>query len=221
MRGILPIQKETVQYKFLIIDDHPLVREGLSLVISSIPGGATIFTAGSAAEALEKAELHSPFDAVLLVCSLPDANGENLIGALRRRTEGVVVVVSGDEAGDLPARMLKRGAAGFVKKSQASTQILQALLTAMRQGNAPAPGCGAADASAALEEIPAQLPALTARQLDVLLMLDQGKTNRDIALVLGLSEKTVKNHVTALFASLGVVNRLQAVSRARTMRLLN
>ena len=63
-------------------------------------------------------------------------------------------------------------------------------------------------------------PVLTARQLDILLMLDQGLTNKSIALQLGLAEKTVKNHVTGLFHALGAINRLQAIRQARNTGLL-
>jgi DNA-binding NarL/FixJ family response regulator len=68
---------------------------------------------------------------------------------------------------------------------------------------------------------PVAAPVLTARQLDILLMLDQGYANKAIALQLGLAEKTVKNHITGLFNVLGVVNRLQAIRQARNAGLLN
>jgi DNA-binding NarL/FixJ family response regulator len=115
-------------------------------------------------------------------------------------------------------RSLQMGAAAFLPKSKASSEILTTLKRAM-----------AGDKLSSSELCQTQFspdgkrnaPSLTARQLDILLMLDHGKTNKDIALILGLAEKTVKNHITTLFAELGCVNRLQAVRQARNLSLLN
>ncbi|MBC7704978.1 MAG: response regulator transcription factor [Rhodoferax sp.] len=204
-------------YKILIVDDHPLMREGLAAVINALPGGAEVFVAGNAVEALEQAEFHTPLDLVLLDFGLPDAEGCNLIQALRTRSCGApVIVVSAEEDPLIAQRALALGAHSFIPKSQSATTILQAAKLALTQGNtsarhAPMP-----------EPInpAAPTPVLTARQLDILLMLDQGMTNLDIGLRLGLAEKTVKNHITGLFAALGSVNRLQSIRRARDLGLL-
>lgn len=202
-------------YRILIVDDHALVRDGLALLVSTLPGGASVFTASTAAQALEQAELHAPLDAVLLDCGLPDADGISLIRALQARCgQAPVIVVSAEEAPQVAARVLQMGASAFVPKSKASANVLTALKLALAQGTtAPVPGT-TADAA------PTQTPVLTARQLDILLMLDQGLTNQTIALQLGLAEKTVKNHITGLFGALGAVNRLQAIRQARNCGLL-
>lgn len=201
-------------YRILIVDDHALVRDGLALLVSTLPGGAQVFTAANAAQALEQAELHAPLDAVLLDCGLPDADGIGLIRALQARCgQAPVVVVSAEEAPQVAERVLQMGASAFVPKSKASANVLTALKLALAQG--------ASDHSAAPAPAPAaDAPVLTARQLDILLMLDQGQTNQAIALQLGLAEKTVKNHITGLFAALGAVNRLQAIRQARNCGLL-
>lgn len=201
-------------YKILIVDDHALVREGLSVLVSTLPGGATAFTAETAAQALELAELHAPLDAVLLDCGLPDANGINLIRALQVRGGNVpVVVVSADETDVLVNQVMQMGASAFIPKSKASSNILNALKVALAHGipNTRTPADTGTQGAA---------PVLTARQLDILLMLDQGLTNNTIALQLGLAEKTVKNHITGLFSALGAVNRLQAIRQARNAGLL-
>ncbi|MFZ6775366.1 response regulator [Undibacterium sp. Ji83W] len=204
-------------YKILIVDDHALVREGLATLVSSLPGGATVFTAGTATEALEQAEYHTPLDAVLLDCGLPDADGASLIHALSLRAgRAPVVVVSADETPATIQRIAQLGATAFVPKSRASSEVINAIKLALA-GGAPTTPCIPCASST---NSPAALNLLTARQLDVLLMLDKGMTNRDIALQLGLSEKTVKNHVTALLNGLGVINRLQAIRRARDLGLL-
>ncbi len=207
-------------YKILIVDDHPLVRDGLSLLVSALPGGATIYVAATAAQALEQAEFHAPLDIVLLDCGLPDADGGSLIRALQFRSGGApVVVVSANETDETSARVLRMGAAAFVAKSKASSSILGVLKEALARGpSGPSPH--APQQSPGFEQAePA--PVFTARQLDILLMLDNGMTNKAISLQLGLAEKTVKNHITALFSALGAVNRLQAVRRARNLGVLN
>lgn len=204
-------------YKILIVDDHSLVREGLALLVSTLPGGASIFTAETAAQALEQAELHAPLDAVLLDCGLPDASGINLIRALQARCgHAPVIVVSADETDSVESRVLQMGASAFVPKSKASANVLNALKLALAHG-LPA-SIGPAVATEA--QPTSSVPVLTARQLDILLMLDQGQTNHAIALQLGLAEKTVKNHITGLFSALGAVNRLQAIRQARNTGLL-
>ena len=213
-------------YKILIIDDHALVREGLALLVSSLSGGVTVYMAATAAEALAQAEYHTPLDAILLDCGLPDADGGNLIRALSARSGGApVVVVSANETAATINRVMQAGAVEFVPKSEASDKVVDALKRALMIGGGarrPASEVGGLDvnAPALSSALPFIAPSLTGRQLDVLLMLDQGQTNRDIALRLGLSEKTVKNHVTALFNALGAVNRLQAIRKARDASLL-
>jgi DNA-binding NarL/FixJ family response regulator len=206
-----------VPYKILIVDDHPLVRDGLAMLVSALPGGAEIFKAATAAQALEQAEFHTPLDVVLLDCGLPDADGGGLIKALQTRGGGApVIVVSANEFDGTPERMISLGAFAFVPKSRASASILNAVKEALAHGNRPGLPTTAVAAPVDLSAA----PQLTARQLDILLMFDQGMTNKDIALQLGLSEKTVKNHITALFQALGVVSRLQAVRQARNFKLL-
>ncbi len=203
-------------YKILIVDDHPLVRDGLAMLVSALPGGAEIFKAATAAQALEQAEFHTPLDVVLLDCGLPDADGGGLIKALQTRGGGApVIVVSANEFDGTPERVISLGAFAFVPKSNASATVLNAVKEALAHGNSP----GLPTAAMPTGELSAA-PQLTARQLDILLMFDQGLTNKDIALQLGLSEKTVKNHITALFQALGVVSRLQAVRQARNYKLL-
>ena len=208
-------------YKILIVDDHALVREGLALLVSGFPGGAQVFMAGNAVQALEQAEFHTPLDAVLLDCGLPDADGGSLVQALSQRSgKAPVVVVSGTESDEAVARLMQLGAAAFVPKSKASSEVIFALTRVLARGaepQAPPPAC---HGQALVCQVTLARETLSARQLDVLLMLDQGLTNREIGLQLGLSEKTIKNHTTMLFNALGAGNRLQAVRKARDAGLL-
>ena len=178
--------------------------------------------AGSAAQALEQAELYTPFDAVLLDCGLPDADGANLIQPLSQRTgKAPILMVSGVESAESIARMLQMGAAAFVSKSQAGSDVIVALMQALKRAGEPLSVHEVSSPeSTAVDQTDAPASSLTARQLDVLLMLNQGLTNRDISLQLGLSEKTIKNHVFSLCIALGVTSRMHALRKARNSGLL-
>ena len=210
-----------VSYNILIVDDHPLVREGLALLVGSLPGDVIVHLAGTAADALALAEIHTPLDAVLLDCGLPDADGAALIHALKTRGAATpVVVISANDSQEAIDRIMRAGATAFVSKSKPASAILLALKHAMQHGAGAINTPPSAGVSLANGSSPNPSMNLTARQLDILLMLDQGHTNHVIALQLGLSEKTVKNHVTGLFRALDVDNRLQAVHLARNIRLI-
>ena len=205
-------------YQILIVDDHPLVREGLASLVESLPGGVVTRLAGTASEALAMAEIYAPLDAVLLDCGLPDADGAALVRALRTRGMATpVVVISANDSPATIERVMSAGASAFVSKSRPAAHILATLKHALLNDPQAA---GVSSATTLLEPAPNAQPMLTARQLDILLMLDRGRTNSEIALDLGLSEKTVKNHVTALFRALRVDNRLQAVRQARDIGLI-
>lgn len=210
-----------VSYNILIVDDHPLVREGLALLVDSLPGNVIVHLAGTAAEALALAEIHTPLDAVLLDCGLPDADGAALIHALRIRGAATpVVVISANDSQDTIDRVMRAGATAFVSKSKPASAILVALKHAMQHGVSGPHAAPRSSPSPTFQVQPDPAMNLTARQLDILLMLDHGHTNQVIALQLGLSEQTVKNHVTGLLRALNVDNRLQAVHLARSIGLI-
>ena len=183
--------------------------------VGTLPGGATVYTAGSAAQALEQAELHTPLDAILLDYGLPDSDGGSLIRALSTRSGSApIIIVSGIESPDVIANLHVQGAVAFIPKSTTSSDVIRVLKQAIARG--PSTSDDPVTTKAA-----GSVPSLTPRQLDALLMLNQGLTNREISLQLGVAEKTVKNHITTLFNALGAMNRLQAIRKARDMGLLH
>jgi len=211
----------------LVIDDHPLVQQGVASALEGLGLDVRIVSARGSEQGLSAAAANPDLDAVLMDVAAPGANGFAMIGEMRKRfTELPVIVLS---ALDDPAnvkRALDLGAAGFIPKSS-PTDVLIKVLQQVLKGNAAVepnsaavskhlngsshpPGEGAPDAT-----------LLTLRQLQVLSRVCQGKTNKQVASELGLSEKTVKAHVTAIFKILGVVNRTQAVLVARRMGMLN
>ena len=181
--------------------------------------GVTV-EARSLEEALQQVEAHGDFDLVLLDLSMPDTQGFHGLLTLRNRFPKLpVVVVSGMEDHRIIAEAMSYGAAGFVPKSTARPELVQALLTAMdgevylppsyreARGQDASP-CGAAGAMVE------RLKSLTPQQLRVLQMLREGKLNKQIAYELDVGETTVKAHVSAILRKLKVFSRTQAVIEA-------
>jgi DNA-binding NarL/FixJ family response regulator len=213
----------------LVVDDHPLFREGLRQVLQGLADETRIVTEGDAENALTAARTLEDLDLVLLDLSMPGMNGFTAVQRFCREVPGVpVVIISAHEEPADVRRALSLGALGYIPKSTPPNTLLDALRLVMgggvyvpplflqsaqaREPLAPDdPEVSAADAS---EE------SLTGRQADVLVLLSQGKSNKVIARELDLSEKTVKAHVTAVFRALGVVNRTQAAIAARRRGLI-
>jgi two-component system nitrate/nitrite response regulator NarL len=216
--------------KVLVIDDHPLVQEGVSAALESLADDVTVMAARDAEQGLATAAENPDLDLVLLDLALPGMSGFNLIGKLHERLPSLpVVVLSALEEPENVRHAINAGAMGFVPKS-AATRVLIEVLQQVLEGNVTVPLAlqssgppvshalpGAGDSPSASEP---DVALLTLRQLEVLSRVCQGKTNKQIATELGLSEKTVKAHVTAIFKVLGVVNRTQAVLVARRVGMI-
>ncbi len=154
--------------------------------------------AHDAHEGLAAAAGHPDLDLVLLDLELTDTSGLSLVESLHaQRPELPVVVLASQEEPDHLRQAIDAGAAGFIPKSAATRVLIKALQWVGEEQMAGATTAGET--------------RLTQRQVEVLGRICEGKTNKQIALELGLSEKTIKAHVTAIFKALGVVNRTQAV----------
>jgi two-component system, NarL family, nitrate/nitrite response regulator NarL len=217
--------------KVLVIDDHPLVQEGVSAALQSLADDVTVMAARDAEQGLATAADNPDLDLVLLDLALPGMSGFNLIGKLHERLPSLpVVVLSALEEPENVRHAINAGAMGFVPKS-AATRVLIEVLQQVLEGNVTVPlalQSSGPPLSHALPGTTTESPTasepdvapLTLRQLEVLSRVCQGKTNKQIATELGLSEKTVKAHVTAIFKVLGVVNRTQAVLVARRVGMI-
>jgi DNA-binding NarL/FixJ family response regulator len=217
--------------KVLVIDDHPLVQEGVSAALEALADDVNVMAARDAEQGLARAAENPDLDLVLLDLALPGMSGFNLIGKLHERLPSLpVVVLSALEEPENVRHAINAGAMGFVPKS-AATRVLIEVLQQVLEGNVTVPlalqssgppishalpGATGESHSAAEPDV----ALLTLRQLEVLSRVCQGKTNKQIATELGLSEKTVKAHVTAIFKVLGVVNRTQAVLVARRVGMI-
>lgn len=207
--------------KLLIVDDHPIVREGLAAVLRQAGPNAVVLQASSGPQGLDFAAAHADLDAVFIDLAMPGMGGMTAIAEFARLRPDLPLIVlsSSEDAADV-RRALASGALGYVPKS-APPQTLLSALQLVLSGNVYVPPLLLATTSAgAIPSVPAPRLRLTERQTEVLRLIGRGASNKEIARELDLSDKTVKAHVTAIFRALNVVNRTQAVAAAQAAGLL-
>jgi DNA-binding NarL/FixJ family response regulator len=193
--------------RVLVVDDHPLTREGLSLAARAALSGISVVVAGSAKEALEAVQ-RSEWRMILLDLELPDAHGLSAILTLQAHAPRTkIVVVSAIERPNSIEAARALGAAGYLFKSL-PLDALAAQLRAVDVGNLAFPPT---DAAPAISDLKARFDTLSPSQRSVLLALVDGRSNKEIARELDVSEATIKAHLTAVFRKLGVTNRGQAM----------
>jgi len=197
----------------LLIDDHAMFREGLALALRQAAGPSLhLRTAAGGAEALALLK-DTTADIALMDYYLPDIGGTALVRQLRRAGAGLrVMVLSASEDHEDAEAALAAGAHGFLHKSADVGQLLDAMQRVLA-GQVVRPPENLPASLAVLSEQPPG--RLTPRQTEVLCLLCEGLRNSEIAERLATTEKTVKAHISAIFAALGVVNRTQAVLAAR------
>lgn len=211
---------EVMMERVLIIDDHPLVRDGLRSVIAITFDGCAIFEAASMEEALTTLDKQSNFDLILLDLHIPDVKRLDGLRLLRSRFPILpVVMISGAFDRAIVREALTAGAAGFIPKSMKRSAIVDALHRVV-SGEIYMPD--------AIEDGPQESPeeadilnrigSLTPQQRVVLTHLVHGRLNKQIAHDLSVSMTTVKAHVSAILQKLHVFSRTQAVILANRVR---
>lgn len=205
--------------QILVIEDHALVREGLLLALKGLeePGRSVLaLGARDAEEASRRFDEHGAFDLVLLDLMLPGTGGMAYLGVLRKRfPQTPVVILSAQDDAESVTKALRQGAAGFVSKSS-PTDVLMHALREVLAGEIWCPPEYRDDAGKRRRpKTVAERFNLTKSQARVLELLAEGKTNREIAELLDVAEGTIKIHVSAIFKSLGVSNRSQALLVAK------
>jgi DNA-binding NarL/FixJ family response regulator len=204
--------------KFLLIDDHVLIREALRGVLKELRRDAAVLEAANCHQAERLVEEHTE----LLDLNLPDGDGFRLLAQLREHYPAIsIIVLSASNDRDYVVRALDLGAVGFIPKSAQRAVMVGALELVLSGGiyippeilvrNALPPNTAAKQALATdrLRMSPADC-GLTERQVEVLALMMQGKSNKAICSVLELAEPTVKNHVAAILKALKVKNRTEA-----------
>jgi DNA-binding NarL/FixJ family response regulator len=210
--------------KILVVDDHVLIREALRGVLKELRNDAVVLEAVDCRQAMEALATQADLGLVLLDLNLPDRDGFAVLSEVRERYPAIsVVVLSAQQDRGSVVKALDLGALGFIPKSGQRDVMLSALRLVFSGGiyippeilsredppQPPKPTLTRLGAETA-RVTPADL-GLTGRQLDVLALMMQGKSNKAICRVLNLAEPTVKNHVTAVLKALKVTNRTEAV----------
>lgn len=197
----------------LIADDHPLFRQALVVATLRVRPDATVREAGTLDAAAEAARGAEGLRLILLDLKMPGATGYAGVALLHaeRPEVPILVISSADPAAAMDARRF--GAVGFISKSADLGAIEAAILAALRGQRIEGP------ADADLDDAAERVRGLTPTQLKVLLQVLEGRLNKQIAWELGMSEATVKAHMTAIMRKLDVQNRTQAVLAARALGL--
>jgi DNA-binding NarL/FixJ family response regulator len=203
--------------RILVVDDHPTFRLGMHALLSSIPGFAVVGEAADAPEAVELAR-RVPADVVIMDLDLAGTSGIDATRAvLRERPQLRVLVVTMLEDDDSLFAAIRAGARGYLLKSASPTEVERAV-RAVANGELHV-AAGVAErvlgfvTGARRSATP--FPELTEREREVLDLVARGLDNLAVARRLSLSDKTVRNHLSAILAKLGVADRSQAIVRAR------
>jgi len=211
-----PAVSEAQSYHLLIADDHPLFRGALREAVTGLFGRAEVGEAGTFEEVTELIEGSGEVDLILLDLSMPGVRGFSGLMYLRAQYPSLpIVVVSANDDPAVIRRCMEFGASGFIPKTLGIEALRQAIARVL-QGEVWTPPdidlARQSDAEAAA--MIARLSTLTPQQVRVLMMLSGGLLNKQIAYELGVSEATVKAHVSAILQKLGVESRTQAVIAA-------
>lgn len=202
----------------LIADDHPLFRQALALALNGAAPDARVVEAGTLAAAARAAAEAEDLALITLDLKMPGAVGYSGIALLHaERPEVPILVVSGADNANAADEARAFGAVGFLRKDADLPAIEAAIRTAM--GHAPAAGAPTAREADKVDQVRGTVAGLTPTQLKVLLAVLEGKLNKQIAYDLGMSEATVKAHMTAIMRKLDVQNRTQAALAARALGL--
>ena len=206
------MRRSTEPARILLVDDHPIVREGLRAYLSLQPGLTVVGEAESVPQALEKLRETQP-DLVLLDVQLEGESGLALLETLQKRGDAPkVLLLTSFLDEDYLREALRLGSAGYLLKRAGQGALVDGVRAALRGERVLDPA--AAALLPTLQDDP--LKHLTPRERTVLALLAEGLSNKAVAKRLDVGEKTVKTHVSSVLAKLGVKDRTQAALYARS-----
>jgi DNA-binding NarL/FixJ family response regulator len=194
--------------RILVVDDHTVVRQGLVALLNTVPDLTVVAEASDGPEAVEAHRTHKP-DVTLMDLRLPKLGGADAISLIRQESPGARIIVLTTFDGDEDIfRALQAGAKGYLLKGTDADE-LTAAIRSVYAGKSKIPAFVA-------EKLAERMggPALTTRELDVLNRIVAGRSNKEIASDLHISEATVKTHINSLLSKLNVSDRTQAATTA-------
>ena len=214
--------------RILLVDDHRLVADAVAILLKDLAENVEVIICHSSQHALSVVDESESFDLILSDIYMPGIDGLGFLVGLRQRKINVpIVVISGTENSQVAQSALDQGAAGFINKSLPGKEMLVALRKIIRGETVNSPGVASRKHKMPVDpgeqiqnETPATEQQLAPRQLEVLHLISQGNSNKQIALLLEISEATVKYHTTQIFRALGVHNRTSCVREARQRKLI-
>jgi DNA-binding NarL/FixJ family response regulator len=213
--------------RILLVDDHRLFLDGMQHMLKQLGDDVCIDSTDTVAGALRKFDEKIRYDLLLLDISLPEMSGFSMIQSLNER--GIIlpiaVISSSSDVNDI-RRCLELGASGFIHKNSSGEEMLSAVKRIL-DGQVVLPHNISSQLDLALRSdnndpilVPTSNPSIGERQIEVLKLIDQGMSNKQIASVLAISEATVKYHIGILFKQLGVRNRTSCLIKARQKNMI-
>jgi DNA-binding NarL/FixJ family response regulator len=201
--------------RVLLADDHTVVRDGLSVIIDQEPGLQVVAQAATGRQAVELWDEHRP-DVTLMDLQMPLLNGVSAISEIRAtHPEARIIVLTTFDGDEDIYRALHAGAKSYLLKDVGRAELFHCIRE-VHAGKYFLPPEVAAKLASRQPVVP-----LTARELEVLRLLSEGKSNKAVGAVLSIAEVTVKSHVRALFAKLNVLSRTEAIAVANRTGLLH
>jgi DNA-binding NarL/FixJ family response regulator/class 3 adenylate cyclase len=211
-----PLDQEH-RMKILLVDDHVLIRDALRSVLREVAADAEVLEAADCGRAMRLIEEHPDLHLILLDLNLPDRDGFAVLNELRQRHATIsLVVLSALQDRETVVKVLDLGALGFIPKSAPRDVMVSALRLVFAGGiYIPPEALGRTEPKerpsvSGRPVLPADL-GFTERQMEVLALIMQGKSNKAISRILDVAEPTVKHHVTAILKALNVASRTEAV----------
>jgi two-component system, NarL family, response regulator len=206
----LPARKIRV----ILADDHPVVRDGLAAIVNQQADMEVVAEAGDGAEALDLYEQHRP-DVMVLDLRMPKLDGAAVVQkVLEKHPKACLLIMTTYDGDEDIFRSLSQGAKGYLLKDAPRQEILSAIRAVAEDR----PYTSSSVAAKALQRM--SRPSLTTRELDVLQLVAEGRSNKDIARRLEITEGTAKTHVKAILAKLDAISRTEAVAVAHKRGLI-
>jgi len=205
--------------RVLIVEDHQVVADGLSALINDQEDMTVVGTAGSVSDSISRATELMP-DIVLMDFRLGDGTGADAGTAIRQvRPETRLIFLTREDSDTARFAALEAGASAFIHKSRAAQEVVEAIRTVAGGGSLFTPR-SIATLLNKRREAESQLERLTRREKEVLRLMAEGTSSRDIADKLGISYTTVRTHIRSLGSKLGVHSKLEAIVKARELALV-